>query len=177
MILKGENLYLRPLELEDANGNYPNWLNDPIVCKYNSHGTTHYTKEMAIEYINFVTNSSVHKVFAICDNKTNIHMGNISLQQISIKNHSAEFAILFGEHQFMGKGLSKEASVLLLNYGFKTLKLHRIYCGTSKYNLPMQKLALSLGMELEGIQKDAMYKNEEFIDMYQYAIIKNNISV
>jgi len=172
MIIKGEHLYLRPLEENDANGHYPNWLNNPVICKYNSHGDKVYTKKMALDYIRFVNSSISHKVFAICHNSTKIHIGNISLQQISKKNNSAEFAILFGELDFMGKGLSKKASQLILEYGFKELKLHRIYCGTSQYNIPMQKLAISLGMKQEGIKKDAMYKNGTYIDMIEYAIVK-----
>jgi ribosomal-protein-alanine N-acetyltransferase len=35
--LVGENIYLRPLDLNDLRGNYINWLNDSEVCKYNSH--------------------------------------------------------------------------------------------------------------------------------------------
>lgn len=145
MILQGKSLYLRPLELNDAEGNYPNWLNDPIVCKYNSHGEKLYTKEMAKEYINSVQNSSTFKVFAICMQDTHTHIGNISLQDI--KNQTAEFAILLGEVSFMGKGYSKEAGKLILEYGFNTLSLQNIHCGTSEKNIPMQKLATYLGMK------------------------------
>jgi len=173
MKLIGENIYLRPIDISDANGNYPNWLNDPIVCKYNSHGDIKYTKQMAVEYINNVINLDNCEVFAICDNKTNQHIGNISLQQISQKNRSAEFAIMFGEVSFMGKGLSKEAGILLINYGFNNLKLHRIYCGTNINNIPMQKLAIYLGMEQEGIRKDAIFKNGSYFDILEYGLINN----
>ena len=170
MKLIGAKVYLRYLNTDDANGNYPNWLNDSIVCKYNSHGDKLYTKEMAKEYIEFATNTQSHEVLAICDLKTDKHIGNISLQQISKKNKSAEFAILLGEKEFMGKGYAHEASNLLIQYGFQNLKLHRIYCGTSILNIPMQKLALSLGMKQEGIKKDALLKNDQFIDVIEYAI-------
>ena len=172
MKITGNSLYLRELQLEDADGNYPNWLNDPVVCKYNSHGDINYTKEMAIEYINFVNNSLAHKVFAICVKKTDKHIGNVALQQISKNNKSAEFAIILGEEEFMGKGLSKEASKLILNYGFNQLNLNRIYCGTSVNNLPMQKLAISLGMSEEGIARESVFKNGKFLDVINYGILK-----
>ena len=175
--LQGKTIYLRPLELIDADGNYPNWFNDPVVCKYNSHGDVLYTKEMAIEYINAVNAIETTKVFSICDVFSNTHIGNISLQSISTKNKSAEFAIIIGEKNFFGKGIGYEAGELILEYGFKKLNLHRIYCGTSQYNIPMQKLSLSLGMKAEGISVDAMIKNNLFIDMYRYAIINGKNSV
>ncbi len=171
--LQGENIFLRPLELNDANGNYPNWLNDPVVCKYNSHGEKLYTKEMAFDYINMVQKSSLYQVFAICDSKTDQHIGNISLQNISQKNNNAEFAIMIGEKDFMGKNIGKEAGKIMIEYGFNTLSLHRIYCGTSQYNIPMQKLALHLKMKEEGISVDAMIKNNKYINIYKYAVVDN----
>lgn len=171
MNLIGERVYLRPLHVNDANGDYPNWLNDKEVCQYNSHGDKLYTQEMALSYIQSIQNSLTCKVFAICDKKSDTHIGNISLQAISKTNESAEFAILLGNRAFWGKGLSKEAGRLLIDYGFGELKLHRIYCGTSEANIPMQHLALALGMELEGKRKEAMKKNGKFYDILEYGIL------
>ncbi|MDD3342349.1 MAG: GNAT family protein [Sulfurospirillaceae bacterium] len=171
MKLAGEHLYLRPLHVNDAERNYPSWLNDYEVCRYNSHGDTLYTKEMALSYIQNVQNNPTCKVFAICDKASDKHIGNIALQAISTKNQSAEFAILLGDKAFWGKGLSKEAGKLLLKYGFEILKLHRIYCGTSEANTPMQRLALSLGMKLEGRRKEALFKDGTFYDILEYGIV------
>jgi len=170
--LIGQNIYIRSLELNDANGSYPGWLNDPVVCKYNSHGDIFNTKKMTIDYIKMVNNSHSYKVFAICDKQTNKHIGNISLQDISQKNKSAEFAILIGERDFMGIGVGKEAGEILLKYAFNVLKLHRIYCGTSEHNIPMQKLALHLKMQLENIT--AKIINKKHIDFFNYGIVVKN---
>ena len=175
MKLQGEHIYLRPLHVNDALGDYPSWLNDHEVCQYNSHGDTHYTQEMAVSYIQSVQNNLTCKVFAMCDKISDKHIGNIALQAISPKNQSAEFAILLGDKAFWGKGLSKEAGKLLLDYGFDFLKLHRIYCGTSEANVPMQHLALSLGMECEGRRKEALFKNGIFYDVLEYGIVEKPI--
>ena len=169
--LEAEHIYLRALHVNDALGDYPSWLNDPEVCRYNSHGDTLYTQDMALSYIQSVQNNPTCNVFAICDKASDKHIGNIALQAISSKNQSAEFAILLGDKAFWGKGLSKEAGKLLLDYGFHVLKLHRIYCGTSEANTPMQHLALSLGMELEGRRKEALFKNGKFYDVLEYGIL------
>jgi len=173
-LLTGERVSLRPLQLSDAEGNYVNWLNDKEVCKYNSHGSVLYTKEMAIEYINSVTNSEINLVLAVILKENNTHIGNISLQCISSKNQNAEFAILIGEKECWGKGLSKEAALILIRHGFEALNLHRIYCGTSEYNTGMQKLALSLGMKQEGVRVEAMFKNGEFVDIIEYGILRED---
>lgn len=172
--LAGDHIYLRPLQQSDADGNYPSWLNDKEVCRYNSHGDTLYTKDMALSYIKSVQNNPTCRVFAICENQSDKHIGNIALQNISTKNQSAEFAILMGEKSFWGRGFSKEAAELLFSYGFDTLNLHRIYCGTSEANSAMQHLALSLGMEFEGRRKEAMHKNGKFFDILEYGLIRTS---
>jgi len=167
--LEDKDITLRALCLDDAKGEYPSWLNDPIVTQFNSHGEKIYTKKMAIEYISSVQNSSTHHVFAIVYKEK--HIGNISLQNISKQNHSAEFAILIGDTSSYGKGLGLRAGTLLINYGFNTLKLHRIYCGTSLNNIGMQHLAQKLGMKEEGRRIDALYKNNTYVDIQEYGMI------
>lgn len=174
MRLEGSQLYLRPIELSDAEGNYPDWLNDPEVCRYNSHGDILYTREMAQTYIAHVTDTPAYAVFAICLRDNDRHVGNISLQQISAKNRSAELAILIGDPSVYGKGIGYEASILLFDYAFNTLNLHRIYCGTHEENSAMQHLALKLGMRAEGVRRDALFKNGQFADIVEYGILYND---
>lgn len=171
MRLEGNQIYCRPIELRDAKGDYPVWLNDPDVCRYNSHGDSLYTREMAEAYISSVSNNPAYAVFAICLKENDHHIGNIALQQISQKNQSAEFAILLGNPSTYGKGIGYEAAKLLMEYGFMTLKLHRLYCGTHTQNSGMRNLALKLGMKLEGVRRDAIFKNNQFADIVEYGIL------
>jgi len=172
-LLEGKRIFLRTLCMEDADGNYPHWFNDPEVTKYNSHGERTYTKAMAQEYIKMVSKASSAHVFAIIEKSTNTHIGNISLQAINLKARNAEFAILIGEPRVYGGGIGEEAGRLLLEYGFKKLALHRIYCGTSSNNLGMQKLALKLGMQKEGCRRDGLLKNGKFADIIEYGILED----
>lgn len=176
MRLEGKQIYLRPIEINDAEGNYPNWLNDSDVCRYNSHGDTLYTREMAKAYIANVTDNPSFAVFAICLRENDHHIGNISLQQISTKNRNAEFAILIGEPSVYGQGIGYEAGKLLVDYAFHILKLHRLYCGTHSENIGMQHLALKLGMSEEGRRREAIFKNGKFADLVEYSLI-NTISI
>lgn len=171
MRLEGEQIYLRPIALSDADGAYPSWLNNPEVCRYNSHGDTLYTGEMAQTYIENVVNNPSYAVFAICLREDDRHVGNISLQQVSAKNSCAEFAILIGEPSVFGKGIGYESGRLLLDYAFNTLKLHRLYCGTHAENSAMQNLALKLGMSEEGRRREAFFKNGHFADIVEYGIL------
>lgn len=173
MILQGERIHLRPLDITDADGPYPQWLNDPDVCRYNSHGESLYTREMALAYIRSVTDNPTIQAFAICLNENSRHIGNIALQQVSAKNKSAELAILIGDSSVYGQGIGFESCSLLMTYGFGSLHLHRIHCGTHADNTAMKKLALSLGMREEGKRRDAIFKNGKYADVLEYGILRD----
>jgi|SRR3989344_7735338 len=174
IILKGENIYLRPLELQDIEGNYPKWFDDEEVCKYNDHVPHTKTKQDFIDYVNEISNSEKDYVFAICDVHNNTHLGNISLQKINYRYSNGELAIIVGEKEYWGKGVGREAWKLLMDFGFNVLKLHRLYCGTHEKNLGMQKIALACGMEYEGRLKHAILKNGEYADVFLYGAVKTS---
>lgn len=168
-----ERIYLRPLSFKELESNYVNWLNDQEVCKYNSHGDYEYTKEMAEKFIKSLENDDTKEVYAVYLKEKDIHIGNISLQNIDRKNNKAEIAYLFGEKAYWAQGFASEASRILIQRAFEDLKLHRLYFGTSEFNIPMQKLGEKLGFVLEGKFKDDQYKNGKYNDIYLYGLIKN----
>ena len=174
MEFRTDRLILKPLSEKELDGNYVNWLNDKEVCKYNSHGDRTYTREMAVEFINSIKNDSTKEVYAVYHIQDNIHIGNISLQQIDRHNQSVEIAFLFGEKDYWGKGYASESAELLIKRAFEDLKLHRIYFGTSEFNTGMQKVGEKLGFQKEGTLKDAQFKNGKFNNIVCYALIKEN---
>lgn len=171
--IEGKNVALRGLQESDLEGDYVEWLNDPEVCKYNSHGKFPYLKEQAQKYIQSTINSKNILVLAMVDKKTKKHIGNIALQSINWIDRSAEYAILLGDKKSWGKGFSKEASDLLLKHGFLQLGLNRIYCGTSEKNKAMQALAKFMKMKKEGVRRKAIFKEGQFLDVYEYGVLKN----
>lgn len=171
VFLKSKRIYLRPLELSDLNGNYVSWLNDEQINEHNSHHVFPYSLKEGYHYIEKAHLSKDALVLAIVTKRKNKHIGNISLQNIDYLNRNAELAILLGEKEYLSKGYSKEASLLLLSHAFNALGLLRIYCGTSVKNKSMQKLAKKLGMILEGRRRKAMFKNGNLEDILEYGIL------
>lgn len=173
VFIEGKQIYLRALNENDLNSNYINWFNDEEVCKYNGHHRFVNTKEKTIKYIESVNSSTTNLVLAICTKDKNIHIGNVSIQNINYIDSNGEFAIIMGEKDFHGKGLAFESASLIINHAFHSLNLHRIYCGTSNENIPMQKLANKLGMKQEGYLEESMYKNGKYVDILLYGLINN----
>lgn len=174
--LIGETIYLRGLSSEDANGAYPSWLNDEVICRYSEHHVFPYTKAQAVQYIEQLPLQKDRIMLAIVDKQTDTHIGNITLLAISSLHRSAEFSILIGDKNFHGKGISKEASMLMLEHGFNTMNLHRICCGTMTSNTAMQRLALAVGMVQEGIFRDEVYKEGTYHDTIRFSILKDEFN-
>jgi ribosomal-protein-alanine N-acetyltransferase len=173
--LEGKNIYLRLLSIDDVNGDYCLWLNDPEITAFNSHGRFPMTKEKLLSYIDHSRSSKNDLILAIEDKITLQHIGNISLQNINWLDRNAEIAFLLGNKAFWGKGIMHEAGSLLINHGFQSLNLHRIYCGTSSENVGMQKLAVKLKMKKEGLRKEAIFKKGQYYDIVEYGILATEI--
>jgi len=101
-----------------------------------------------------------------------IHIGNISLQRINFINGSAEFAIVM-DKEYHGQGFATEALHKLIDHGFNKLNLHRIWSGTAKTNIGMQKVFKKLGMVQEGVFKDATFLNGKYEDIVCFAILED----
>lgn len=166
----GNQIILRPLRESDIDGDYKFWLNDPDVVKYNSHGRFPKSESDLVSYIK-TFNSNNLIVLAIIEKNSLKHIGNISLQNINWIDRNAEIAFLLGAKDFWGKGIMFEAGNILIKHAFNTLNLHRIYCGTSSKNIGMQKLASKLGMFQEGIKRESLFKDGEYLDIFEYAIL------
>lgn len=171
--LIGDNIYLRGLEPSDTEGRYPSWLNDEVICQYLEHHVYPYSKASALEYIDNLRHRTDIIMLAIIEQESEKHIGNITLSSLSSLHRSAEFSLLIGNIDSQKKGLAKEASLLMLRHGFQTMNLNRIWCGTMESNIPMQHLALSIGMQQEGIKRQEVYKNGRYYDTLQYSILKD----
>ena len=171
--LSGTTIYLRAIEVSDLNENYRGWFNDEQVCQFNSHHRFPYYKQNLEDYFQNVIKGKNNLVLAIIDKTSDKHIGNIALQNINLIDRSAELAVIIGDKDYWKRGIGKEACRLLLNHGFKSLNLGRIYCGTSKENVGMQELAKKLGFKKEGVARAAIFKNGKYFDVFNYGLLKD----
>ncbi len=173
----GDNVYLRNLAEQDLNESYHSWLNDQEVNTGNSHAIFPTSFESMKAYYNSIIGSTDKIILAIIAKDKDVHIGNISLQNINWIYRSAEFAILLGDKSYWGKGVGYEAVRLIINHGFKQLNLNRIYCGTFDNNIGMQKIAEKLGMQQEGSRRDAVYKNGTYYSILEYGILRSEFNI
>jgi len=169
--LEGKRLYLRGLSLEDAEGAYPEWLNDEEVCRGNGHHLFPYGREQAREFIRGTWNDRSAVTLAMVLREGHRHIGNVALQGIHQIHRTAEFAILLGDRESWGQGYGREAGLLLCRHGFRALQLHRVGCGTFADNEGMRGLARALGMKEEGRRRQAVWKDGRYVDVVEFGVL------
>lgn len=103
-----------------------------------------------------------------------VPVGTIGLLGIDKKNSKAEYYIAIGEIMYKGKGVAKEASRLILAYGFEKLDLNRIYLYTEVENVEAQRLFERVGFKREGLIRQDIRRNESFVDRIVYGCLREN---
>lgn len=170
--LDGKHVYLRSLTKEDVNGDYLNWLNDEELCKFNTHQRFPTTKESLLEFIESTNKSKTGIILAIICKKTNKHVGNVALKDINYIDSQAEVSNIVATKGQEGLAHTLESFELIIDHAFSKLNLNRIHGGTISAHLVMQKVVEMLHFTKEGVRRQAMYKNNQYYDVIEYGILK-----
>jgi RimJ/RimL family protein N-acetyltransferase len=145
---------IRPLEEADALLSYK-WRNNPEIWKYTGNKPDkEITLEIEYEWIRNVLQRQTEKRFAICIGAEMEYIGNVQLTDIT--EEKAQFHIFIGVNKYHGLGIGTEATKLILDYGFKILRLNEIYLSVNKLNLPAIKSYEKCGFEIISTSEDEL---------------------
>ena len=170
-IIKTERLLLRQFADSDLE-NVFNGLSHPEIIKY--YGVSFQTLEATKEQMVFFADLEKNETgiwFAVCsaDNKTFYGAGG--LNNLSKEHKKAEIGFWLIS-DFWGQGIMKEAMLLICNYGFDNLELHRIEGFVESENKNCKNAMSKLDFQHEGTMKECEIKNGKFISLDIYAKIK-----
>jgi len=112
------------------------------------------------------------QIFTVTDGSKPI--GQVGLLSINNDDHNAELYIVIGDPLYRGQGLGKELMRFIMDYGFLTLKLHRIYLTVHAANLPAIRLYEKCGFELEGRLRDSVLRDGKYEDEIVMGLISTN---
>jgi ribosomal-protein-serine acetyltransferase len=101
--------------------------------------------------------------------------GIISFNHIHKLNRSATIGYWLGEKN-QGKGIMTTACKLLIEYGFNTLKLHRIDISHAVGNERSAKVIKKLGFIHEGHFRKSELVKGEYVDQEYYGLLSNEWS-
>ncbi|MBO3753410.1 MAG: GNAT family N-acetyltransferase [Candidatus Brockarchaeota archaeon] len=162
--------------LSNAKSIYRN-INDKSILRYTTIPYPYRLKH-AREWIRRARRNLVKQVgyqFSIFLKNGNEVIGGIGLMHIDRKNQNAEVGYWLAR-KYWGQGLAKEALRLVLDLGFKRLKMRKIYARVMHPNVRSCKLLESTGFKLEGRfrlhVKDRFAKNK-WLDELRYGLLKD----
>ncbi len=159
------SIYLRELYLSDAKISYQ-WRNNPEIWKFTGFKPDKIISEkMELEWLkNALAKSNDHR-FAICLKNNSQYIGNVQLT--NVLSNGADFHLFIGEPSYWGMGIGKQATALMLIFGFTHLELNLINLEVHKEHLAAQSVYKKIGFLENGI-------NSDFLKM---SIKKNQLSI
>lgn len=110
--------------------------------------------------------------FVISQKETSNIIGVIGLE-VDLENERAELGFWLGA-DYWNNGYCTEAAQSMLDYGFNTLHLNRIWTFYIEGNHASGRVLEKIGMEHEGTLKKHIKKNGIFKDLEYYGKFKDN---
>ncbi len=173
-MLKGKNIKLRALEPTDVDILY-HWENDDKIWHL-SNTVTPFSRFDLEQYVIssqqdiFTTKQLRLMIDKIDKGNQKVTIGSIDLFDFDPANKRAGIGILI-EKEERRKGYAAEALELLLEYCFKILHLHQVYCNITINNTSSLNLFKKYNFVIIGIKKEWLHIRDEWVDEHILQLI------
>jgi diamine N-acetyltransferase len=102
-----------------------------------------------------------------------ITIGTIDIFDFDPFHKRAGLGILIANEAYRRKGYGSMALQCLINYCFKTLQLHQLYCNILANNPESMDMFEKQGFVRTGVKKDWIKTSEGYSDEYLYQLVNN----
>ena len=171
----GEVVNFRALEEKDLR-QLRDWRNQSYVRK-SCREYLLLNMENQVQWFKSLHKKPPNNIMFGIENKKGELIGVCGLTWIDWKNRNAEVSIYIGEKDWQGKGVANESIDLLLQYGFNTLNMHKIYAMIFAFNEASITLFEKSGFILEGSQRESHYIDGKYWNVLLYGILKEEYLV
>jgi RimJ/RimL family protein N-acetyltransferase len=162
--LKGKQIYLRKIKKSDAGPQYLSWINDADVTRGIYTGQYPTSMKDLKDYVNASTKSTSSAFFAICDNRNDLHIGNIKLESFDHASRTCGLGLIIGNKSYWGKGVGSEACELVIRYAFDRLNFRKITLIVFSNNTAAFNLYKKMGFVVEGVLKQHIFSDGKYVD-------------
>jgi RimJ/RimL family protein N-acetyltransferase len=172
LLASGDVKLESPLKLEDA-GKLASLANDPSISQtIGSAGFPYpYTEEDARWFIEKnrieIDRPFIIDWFIIYKNEP---VGIIGLKDIDYENKRAHVGYWVNS-RYRNKGIAGGSLRLVVDYSYRTLKMHRLYTSVMHNNPSSMRVLIKNGFSIEGIEKDSIFLKGKFYDMIKFGLI------
>ena len=167
MFIKNDIITLRCAEPEDAERIF-RWENDRGIWRVSG---THvpYSRFQIEQYLLGDNDIAAQKQLRLMIDLTESGntIGCIDIFDYDAINSRAGLGILI-DKDYRRLGYAKIALALCVEYLFKDLLLHQVYCSIDESNTESQQLFVGQGFELVGRRKDWIKTVEGYLDVLEY---------
>jgi len=174
--LEGEKVLLRAMEPYDVDNLY-NWENDQENW-FVSQTRAPYSKHVLNQFIDD-SNKDIYEIrqlrlmitlkSEVQDEKLSV--GAIDLFDFDPFHLRAGIGILVAKKEFRRQGIASEALSLLIDYAFKVLRLHQLYCNVAKGNEASRNLFIKSGFKVTGEKEDWLKGSGSWTNEYLLQLI------
>jgi RimJ/RimL family protein N-acetyltransferase len=179
-MIQGERIRLRRDERTDI-PEFVKWLNDPEVRRYLSFMMPISMANEELWFENMLRLLAAEQPFAIEIRKTSYEkeaetwqmIGNCSFMDMDHTARSAEVGLFIGDKSCWNKGYGTEVMRLLLQFGFETLNLNRIFLRVDEHNKGGIRAYHKAGFVEEGRLRQAVYRDGEYFDFLIMSVIRS----
>lgn len=171
-----DKIFLRGFQLEDA-VLINKWRNDPEIQKLVSSSFRYVSLEIEKEWVRSKMLDNRKDIYlSICLNDDDKQMiGYVSVNNIDYINRSADGGgIVIGEKKYQDGEIKHEVGLKIRELVFDHLNLNR-FTGSCLAEHRISRLMMEAsGYQLEGVKRQAVFKNGRFHDQLLYALLRED---
>jgi len=98
-------------------------------------------------------------------------LGWVILDEIQLKNRRAELGIALPVASDRGQGYGVDTLNTILSFAFNELGLHKVTLDVNANNQAALRAYAAVGFVREGINREAVYQDGQWLDLYQFGIL------
>ncbi len=170
--LIGEKVYLRPIEADDAKflamGENDSTVREALFLAFPV------SSKAEQEKVEQLIKSKDAIVLIIVEKETDQPVGQTAFFRIDYVSRAAVFYLAILDPAYWSKGFGSEATLMMVDYAFKTLNLNRIQLHVCAENLPAIKIYERVGFQKEGVLRQAMFRKGNYVDFWVMGILRSD---
>ena len=99
-------------------------------------------------------------------------IGDISMNWVLPHHRLSILGAQIGEPEFWGGGYGTDALLLLTDYAFDWLDMHKLWLGTMGINVRVHRQMEKVGFQREAVRRDLFYADGQWTDEVIYGILR-----
>jgi len=175
--LKGKKCTLTSITEKDL-PNYVKWFSDPEVIEHLAADFSNLNMKKEKKWFDGEKKDKNSVTFGIKPKGSDKVAGSVSLHDIDLFNKKAVMGISIANKEYWGKGIGTDAVSLIVDFGFKVIKLNSIYLIVHLLNKKAYHVYKKIGFKKSGLLPQHVRHNipgkVEFDDAYIMTILKKD---